>query len=412
MEKKRVSVELSGVNVVFGGAAYQPRSLKETVSGWFGKATPRQRPVHALRDVNLRFSTGDRVGVIGPNGAGKSTLLRVISGIYAPTTGTCRVFGRVCPLFSLATGFEMSASGWENIYVRGLLLGMTSDEISAQLHEIAEFSELGDFLDMPVRTYSTGMLLRLAFSISTVMRPEILLLDEVVGAGDLHFTRKAGERMKAMVRRSGLLLLVSHSLEQVREICNRVVWIESGSIRRDGRPEEVIEAYRKATREMELRAAQERRPTTAPDPEDAELLAPPEDVGPAPPLRARRLYHVRPERPDWSGLSLLCGTHQRICAGRLKLEVYGGRQLLRTAYLDLRGVSDNSVARLSFPPIANSAGREFRLALSARYSDPRSLFSPFERDLPARTLRERLARRFTRQGGQLHCRLRYPEVHS
>jgi lipopolysaccharide transport system ATP-binding protein len=186
---------------------------------------------------------GDRLGIIGPNGAGKTTLLKVMSGIYWPTAGSVHTQGRISPLFEMATGFEMDSSGWDNIVTRGLLLGMSMSEIRKKMPEIAEFSELGDFLSLPVRCYSTGMFLRLAFSISTAIEPQILLLDEIIGAGDLSFYAKARARMMKLMERSAILVLVSHALPVIEEMCNRAIWLRDGAIAADGSPSEVIAAY-------------------------------------------------------------------------------------------------------------------------------------------------------------------------
>ena len=160
-----------------------------------GPVAPESYRVEALRNINLTIKQGERVGLVGLNGAGKSTLLKVMAGIYPPTAGKVEKRGHICPMFEFATGFEMNQSGWDNIRIRGLLLGMSPDEIEAKLPEIAEFTELGEFLSYPVRTYSSGMFIRLAFAVSTSINPEILLLDEVMGAGDIRFAEKAKRRM-------------------------------------------------------------------------------------------------------------------------------------------------------------------------------------------------------------------------
>lgn len=199
--------------------------------------------VHALDCLNLTVRDGERLAVIGHNGAGKSTLLKLIAGIYAPTSGSCKVEGRISSMFELATGFEMESSGWDNIYLRGLMLGDSPEGIKSKMMEIAEFSELGDFLNMPVKYYSSGMFVRLAFSISTAVRPDILLLDEVVAAGDAAFLQKANKRMHEMVDISKIMVLVTHGMESAIEMCNRCIWMERGKILMDGPPQEVTKAY-------------------------------------------------------------------------------------------------------------------------------------------------------------------------
>lgn len=204
-----------------------------------------RRQVEALKALNLRIEAGERVGIIGPNGAGKTTLLKVLAGIYFPTSGSVQVEGRVCPLFEFATGFEMDADGWTNIRTRALLLGMSRREIEAKLDEIAAFSELGEFLDQPVRHYSSGMFLRLAFATSTAIEPDVLLIDEVMAAGDLGFVEKAKARMDTLLKRANIVLFVSHALELMGSICPRTLWIADGRVRADGPTSEVIDAYRR-----------------------------------------------------------------------------------------------------------------------------------------------------------------------
>lgn len=199
--------------------------------------------VHALKDFTLYVREGERLCIIGHNGAGKSTLLKTISGIYHPTSGRIDVQGRISGMFELATGFEMELSGWDNIYLRGLMLGEHPKEIKAKMNEIAEFSELGNFLNMPVKYYSSGMFVRLAFSISTAIKPDILLLDEVVAAGDASFLQKAKKRMKEMMDTAKIIVMVTHSMETALESSERCIWMERGKILRDGPTKEIVAAY-------------------------------------------------------------------------------------------------------------------------------------------------------------------------
>ncbi|PBB37497.1 ABC transporter ATP-binding protein [Mesorhizobium sp. WSM3868] len=199
--------------------------------------------VDALRHVNLQIGSGERVGLIGLNGAGKSTLLKVMAKIYPPTSGTVTVRGHICPMFEFATGFEMNQSGRDNIRIRGLLLGMSPAEIEEKLPEIAEFTELGDFLDYPVRTYSAGMFVRLAFAVSTSINPEILLIDEVMGAGDIKFADKAKRRMYEFMEQGKILVFASHTQTLLESFCKRTIWLDGGCIRMDGETSEVIESY-------------------------------------------------------------------------------------------------------------------------------------------------------------------------
>ena len=199
--------------------------------------------VSALRDLNFTLSDGDRLGLVGRNGAGKSTLLRVLNGVYHPTHGRVVSQGDIASLIDLSLGIDHEATGRENIGVRGALLGLSKKEVAAVLDEIIEFSELGDFIDMPVRTYSSGLHLRLAFSVSTVIRPEILLMDEWLSVGDETFKHKAEERLAELVRTTKVLVIASHSRDLIMKTCNRVFWLEHGMIKMDGKPDEVCKAY-------------------------------------------------------------------------------------------------------------------------------------------------------------------------
>jgi lipopolysaccharide transport system ATP-binding protein len=199
--------------------------------------------VRALQDVTLHFGDGDRVGILGHNGAGKSTLLRLLAGVYPPSRGSVRIEGRISSLFEISLGFEADANGWENMAYRGYLHGETPATIRAKMHSIAEFSELGQFLDVPVRHYSSGMLLRLAFSIATAIEPEILLIDEILGVGDLAFQAKAQARIKAMMAKARLIVMVSHDLKSLAEFCSTAVWLDHGRVRGQGPVPEIAAAY-------------------------------------------------------------------------------------------------------------------------------------------------------------------------
>jgi len=227
------------------------RSLKKTLAhigsrGRIAQDASDRVCVQALRDVTLRIDYGDRVGLIGPNGAGKTTLLRVLAGVYEPTHGTMRHSGRVVPLFDAALGIDLEATGYENITLRGLLLGLSRKEIRERSEDIAAFTELGGYLALPVRMYSSGMALRLAFAISTCVDPEILLMDEWMAAGDAHFLDKAEKRMDSMIDRASILVIASHSEDLIRRLCTKVVYLEGGRIRAFGPVEEGLKAYKKA----------------------------------------------------------------------------------------------------------------------------------------------------------------------
>jgi ABC-type polysaccharide/polyol phosphate transport system ATPase subunit len=219
-------------------------SLKEAVvRGLLRRTLNSSVWVHALSDIHFSAREGDRIGVIGHNGAGKSTLLKLLAGIYPPTEGTVSVQGRICSLFDIALGFEPEATGWENIVFRSYLHGQTPADVRAKLDPIGEFTELGEFLSMPVRNYSAGMLMRLAFAIATASEPEILLIDEVLAVGDRAFQIKAKARMRELMASSRLMVLVSHDLNVLRDTCNRVIWMKHGKMVMEGPSAEVIDQY-------------------------------------------------------------------------------------------------------------------------------------------------------------------------
>ncbi|WP_304325003.1 ABC transporter ATP-binding protein [Corynebacterium frankenforstense] len=242
-----VSIDTHHACVDFPIFDAKTRSLKKAFLGAAGGAIGRNTDnvvvVEALKDVNLHLREGDRVGLVGHNGAGKSTLLRLLSGIYEPTRGSATVRGRVAPVFDLGVGMDPEISGYENIIIRGLFLGQTRRSMKRKMDEIAEFSELGEYLNMPLRTYSTGMRVRLALGVVTSIEPEILLLDEGIGAVDAAFMAKARVRLQEMVKRSGILVFASHSNDFLAQLCNTAVWINHGEVHRTGLVDEVVEAY-------------------------------------------------------------------------------------------------------------------------------------------------------------------------
>jgi ABC-type polysaccharide/polyol phosphate transport system ATPase subunit len=242
-------ITLEHVSLTFRVRKQQGRmTLKEyLVRGLFLRPNVPMMTVCALQDLSLTVRPGERVGVIGHNGAGKSTLLRLLAGIYEPTKGRRKVEGRISSLFDLMLGFEPEASGWENIRYRGYLQGETLSSMRRKIDSIAAFSELGEFLNMPVRYYSSGMMVRLAFSIATTIRPEVLLIDEVLSVGDMSFQDKARRRMREMMSQAELMIVVSHDLESLGLLCDRGVWLDHGKLRMHGPMKEVIRAYRRAS---------------------------------------------------------------------------------------------------------------------------------------------------------------------
>jgi ABC-2 type transport system ATP-binding protein len=242
-----VSITTRNASVDFPIFDAKSRSLKKTMLGLVGGniASDAKIPViQALRDITVHLDHGARVGLVGHNGAGKSTLLRLLAGIYEPTSGTAEVRGKVAPVFDLGVGMDPEISGYENIMNRGQFLGMTRKEMEKRVDDIAEFTELGDFLSMPLRTYSTGMRVRLALGVVTSIDPEILLLDEGIGAVDAAFLEKARGRLSDLVDRSGLLVFASHSDEFLRSLCTSAIWMEQGHIRQQGPLQEVLVAYK------------------------------------------------------------------------------------------------------------------------------------------------------------------------
>ena len=238
-------IELRDINLMFRVRQTPRVSLKEYVlKGMFSKRRNPIMEIPALRDINLELHDGDRLGIIGHNGAGKSTLLKLIGGIYPPTSGVREVQGAIGSLFDISLGFEHDANGWDNIRYRGYLQGETPTSIAKKIDKVAEYSELGEFLNMPVRYYSAGMLIRLAFSIASAIEPEILLIDEVLAAGDLAFQQKAQERMKELMSQARLMILISHGIDELAPICSKVAWMDHGRIMKIGDPEEVIAAYK------------------------------------------------------------------------------------------------------------------------------------------------------------------------
>lgn len=217
---------------VFGHAHRSVRRavVKATTGGIFGSDNSGLlKTVRAIDNFSFEFSKGDRVGLMGHNGAGKTTLLRVLAGIYAPTTGTLAVSGRITTLLDIGLGLESEASGYENIVLRGIILGLSPSLIKDKMDEIAAFSELGDYLNMPLRTYSSGMLLRLAFSVSVCVPADILIMDEWLSVGDAEFSEKASNKLKSIIDRSSILVLASHSKELIKQTCNRVFVSEHGN---------------------------------------------------------------------------------------------------------------------------------------------------------------------------------------
>lgn len=235
------------VNIDFPIYNAKNRSLKNTVmqAATGGKVSfgAEGTVIRSLEDVSFEIHEGERVGLVGHNGAGKSTLLRALSNVYAPTAGRAEIVGDIGSLVDIGLGIDGEATGRENIYIRGALLGLERIDIEERFDEIVEFSELGEFINMPVRTYSSGMHLRLAFAVATIIRPEILLMDEWLSVGDAAFNEKAEQRLNDLVQASRILVIASHSRELIERTCNRVLWFEHGRLKLDGPPDLVCQQY-------------------------------------------------------------------------------------------------------------------------------------------------------------------------
>lgn len=237
-------IELQDVSITFNAHQQKRVSFKEyLVSGMFRRSANPVLRVRALEGINLSARDGERIGVIGHNGAGKSTLLKTLAGVYPPTAGTREVEGKICSLFDITLGFEFEATGWDNILYRSYLQGETPSTIRDKVDQIAEFSELGDFLNIAVRNYSAGMQMRLAFSIATAINPEVLLIDEVLAVGDLAFQNKAKARMKELMKSSRLMVIVAHDLQAITDMCTSVIWMEHGRMVAHGPPQEIVDRY-------------------------------------------------------------------------------------------------------------------------------------------------------------------------
>lgn len=235
-------IEVSNVTMRFHMNSDRIMSLKEFVTTALRGKLDYQ-DFTALENVSFTVKKGETLGLIGHNGAGKSTMLKVISGILKPTEGSVSCRGNIVPMLELGSGFDMDLTGRENIFLNGAILGYSEAFLKEKYDEIVEFSELGNFIEMPIRNYSSGMMARLAFSIATVVKPEVLIVDEILSVGDADFQAKSRARMNELMGGGTTVLFVSHSLEQIREMCSRVVWLEHGKVQMIGKAKEVCDAY-------------------------------------------------------------------------------------------------------------------------------------------------------------------------
>ncbi|MEI6985423.1 MAG: ABC transporter ATP-binding protein [Rhodospirillaceae bacterium] len=242
-------IELDNVGIVFPVYGANAKSLRQTLfsraTGGVAKENHGVITVTALQNITMNIEDGDRVGLVGHNGAGKSTLLRVLARVYPPSSGKITIRGRISSLFNPALGMDPDDTGMENIRTIGLFLGMSPHEIDQKIHDIGEFTELGEFLALPVRTYSSGMQLRLSFAIATAIDPEILLLDEGFGAGDARFSEKAEHRINSLIKRTKVIVLATHSAGMIRSMCNRAALMTEGRLIAYGGVEDILNQYDK-----------------------------------------------------------------------------------------------------------------------------------------------------------------------
>lgn len=240
-------IEAKQIGIEFPVAPPNARSFRHLaikaasrVGGRVSKGEGSFQFVQALDEISFSLKQGDRLGLVGHNGAGKTTLIRVLAGIYEPTRGSLRVVGRNVPMFDIGLGMDEEASGYENIRTRGLILGLSPEEIEERVPEIAEFAELGDYLELPIRTYSSGMLLRLMFSIAASIHGDIILMDEWIAVGDAQFRKKTHDRLQQITQRSGIVVLASHDFGLLRETCNLGLYLDGGRVRAFGALDDVL----------------------------------------------------------------------------------------------------------------------------------------------------------------------------
>ena len=246
-------IDVQNVSMRFNLGIAKNNSLQQIAIDFFNKNArqsrkeqKKQNEFWALRDVNFTVKKGEVVGFVGSNGAGKSTLLKVVAGVMKPTKGQILVGGNICPMIELGAGFDLELNARENIYLNGAVMGYSKDFLDSKFQEIVDFSELHDFLEVPVRNFSSGMVARLAFSVATIVEPEILIVDEILSVGDLNFQQKSENKMRSLISGGTTVLYVSHSIKSIETLCDRVVWLEHGQVVMTGETKEVCAAYYKS----------------------------------------------------------------------------------------------------------------------------------------------------------------------
>jgi lipopolysaccharide transport system ATP-binding protein len=240
---ENVAIDINHVAMEFKVSKDKIDTLKEYIIRTIKRNKDDNKKIRILDDITFKVYKGERIGILGFNGAGKSTLLRIISGIYEPTEGTVTINGKITPLLALSAGFDKNYSGKNNIFLNAAFLSMDEDYVKEKYDEIVEFSELGDFINYPIKNYSKGMRAKLGFSVATLMKPDILIIDEILSVGDVKFRKKSSEKIDSLMEEGVTVLLVSHSIRQIKRICNRCIWIENGRIIMEGDSETVCDAY-------------------------------------------------------------------------------------------------------------------------------------------------------------------------
>ncbi len=239
-----LAVRVQDLSITYRTTFERKPTLKQALVR-FGRGQRAVREVQAIKDVSFEVANGTAMGIIGSNGAGKSTLMRAMAGILPPTSGSIEVWGKASTLLALGVGFNQSLSGRENIILGGLASGLSRKEVEERADEVAEWTELGDFIDMPMRTYSSGMSARVGFSVAVHMKPDILMIDEALSTGDAHFREKANAKMAELRDSARAMFLVSHGLGSIKEMCSEVIWLDHGKLMMRGDPDEVVTAYMK-----------------------------------------------------------------------------------------------------------------------------------------------------------------------
>ena len=246
--ERDVAIEVKDLVMEFKVTKDKIDTLKEYVIRTLKRNKKDKRKIRILDGISFKVDRGERIGILGFNGSGKSTLLRIISGIYEPTYGSVKINGKVAPLLAISAGFDKNYTGKNNIFLNGAFLSMDENYLKEKYDEIVEFSELGEFINYPVKNYSKGMQAKLGFSVATAIKPDILILDEVLGVGDIKFKKKSNKKIKSMMKDGVTVLLVSHSIGQIKKICDRCIWIENGKIIMEGEAKKVCNAYVKSSK--------------------------------------------------------------------------------------------------------------------------------------------------------------------